>query len=1240
MNEGPIQKYISELSDQVISRDNTKDELKFPELETSVFSPIFRGERPVMPEQEQPMGWFEAAKEHAKNFHITYQASKFITDSVIPDDAAPDFSGETIPDNWNQYNEAALDGLSQNYWGYILEGQSPAEQAYRREKALDEMRREERLANAGWTPAIAGGAAAFFGDPVSYVLPQIAVTKWAMTAKALSTAAARTSLNILPQAAALEALIQANRLGGNVEDFALNTIRDTAFGVALWGVGQGAGAAFRGADIWTARKAVNASYNGVDIKVRINEKTGAYEGLEAVAANDLSAGAAQVETVQKFLDEGAVLRGLSGWIGPLNKIPGIGSPLVAGLSSTSATVRTFANRLANVSILTGSMLRGVPRAPTATELLRETVNEGRQLSFKLHDLYLESLGIKPGVIGSAKSVVKQLNEGVTASRSQFDADVANVVLTGVQHGSAAVNEGASLLENHLNKIWKQYLKVNDLPEDIMPPRTAAGYLMRQYNKPEMIKNQRRWIDTVSVALKEQDAEITRIMQPFNALRSENKALNKLLTTPGVTDAQARNARNTIARNTRRMKAFKKQLNKDIADGVVDSSLLDSRSWMTNAEREQLKTHIAPIEKLKQQIADAKEDLKQIPPNQRTPAADKIKAMKTQLLELQADFAAEAAAGRISRKLWVKNKEGHIHPRDPDEIPKFRKVYEDDLARQEAADVYYNRLMGTTPEQINQEVFNHISGGEVPDPAKGRTLLIPDKTLLDAGFLSTDLNKMIGVYSSVLGKRIALKQAFSDVDWHDGVKGIGDLLKQEHDARKMQIERTIPEGKKRDKALLKANKEFDGHKHYIQSAYDIFMGTYATSDLFYKWGKATRNWTAATSLNNVPLLQTGDLFGITFKQGIWPWITTGVSNLIDRTNILSRNNRSFRKNADHALVGLEIELSSYTNWLYESNSMEHVQGGGFFRYLDIVSKVTPAVNMTNFMTNFLQRFSANVTQSRVMTDLFIASRGKLSKSGQRRLLMNGIDPNDAARYIEQYNTSGGHKLHGGHVSNWYLWGDAKLQQNMKRAIMNDIQGGVVEAGILDKPFWTNKPIIGLPFQLMGYVYATNNRYLIPLLQTPDGNKIMGMIMMSAMASLYEPMRAWARGEEFKYKDDRAIEAWMINSVLASGSLGWMAEALQIVDALIQPDFLNDYRQGKYRRRKLAGILVGPAGGMGENMFDVAKMFVDGKVNQQDLMKLKKVVPVPGNLVLSKFVNDVIKNSDIPESARESDSWWEL
>jgi hypothetical protein len=1239
MDEKPINKYISDLSDSIIAQADNKNNLVFPEIETTILSPMFRGKRPILPPEQKKMGFIEASFEHARNFNTIASGSTYITNKVIPDDAAMDFSSDEIPDDWNRFNEEILEGTPQNYWNYILEGQSPREQAYRRMKALEEIERERQLADAGWLPAIVGGIVGFATDPIAWALPQIAAVKYAVTARAAYAALTKVAPKVAVQAATTNAFIQLNRIGGNAEDFALNTLIDTTFGTALWGGGQAVGRAFRGANAWSARNVVKASYEGIDVLPRINAKTGVYEGLEAVVSSDTSAGAAARDLAQKFLDEGAVLQGLSSWIGPLNKIPGIGSPLVQGLTSTSATVRAWANGLANVSFVTGAIARGEPRQITASEILREINNEGRAVATRLHELYIESIGLKPGLVGSAKSIVRQFQEGVAASRSQFNDDITRAVLTGVAHETAAVNEGAQILTNHLEKIWKQYLKVNDLPDDVFSPRTAMGYLMRMYNQPEMIRNHGRFIDTVTRALRTQDEQIVRLKQPIETLVAENKQLNKLLTTPGVTDAQARNARNTIARNGRKLKKLEAQLNKDIADGIIDSALLDARSWMTNTERESLRKTLGPINKLKEQIANAEEDLQKITINQRKSAADKIKDMKNQLEDLRTQFAIDAQEGRISKKLWVKNDEGHIIPRDPDELPKFRPTYDDDLARQEAADIYYNRILQSTPEQINQNIFNHISGSQTPDPAKGRTLLIPDIDLFNAGFLSNDLSKMIGVYSSVLGKRIGLKTRFADVDWLDGIEGISESLAQENQVKRATIMKNIPEGKKRNKALDKQDRENKEHQDYIKKSYAVFMGNYATTDAYYSFGKAVRNMSAITSLGNVPLLQTGEIFGVAFKQGIWPWITAGAIPLIKSINPFVKN-KTYRRNASHALVGMELELSNYSNYLYETNAMEHQPGNAFLKGIDIAARITPITNMTNFMTNFLQRFSANVTQSRVMSDLFKAADGKLGLAGQRRLLINGIDPKDAQKFIDQYNAHGGHSLHGGHVSNWYLWSDAKLQQQMKRAIMNDVQGSIVEGGILDKPFWTNKPIIGLPFQFMGYPYATFNRFIAPIFQTPDGNKIMGMILMSAMGALYEPMRAWQKGEEFQFDDDKSFDQWMVSSALASGALGWPAEALQIIDGFFQPEILDRYMQKKFRRRTLAGVLLGPAGGMGQNMLDVLQMFGEGKLNQQDVLKLKKITPLPGNLILGKFINDVIKNSDLPENSSGSDSWWEV
>lgn len=1224
--------YVQGITDSILERVGAQEETIFPEIEIDVLSPAFtEGKKKLAPRKVGP-GFFENIANHAVEHNEILAAARF-AGKLLPDYAAPDISQENIPAGWSAFEEENIADLPEKYWDYVLEAQSPRDLEYRRQKSKEAIDWEERLQQGGFFSSLVGGGAGIASSPSTYFLPLAKAPKYAKFGTHLLKGVLPNAPRILAQGLIHEGIVEAGKFVSDPGEVVINGIRDAAFGIAFYGAGRALTYGGSAANVWKARKVVNVSYKGIATKVKVGEG-GTYEGLVAEALPGQAVSSESLALAQSFLDNGAVLSGLSSVIGPLGRIPVFGSPLIKGLTSPFATVKKFYNRLGNQSVVTGAIERGLPRQITAEEILDGISRESRQLGFTLHDLYLEQLGLKPGAIGSAKAIVKSFKEGLTVSKASFYSNVQKAVFTGEPSLSKEVNEGAKIVTEHLNKIWKAYRDAYDLPENILPPKTAAGYLMRMYNLSELTRNPEGWVQVVVKDLSEQDALIHGYQAPINDLKSSIRTANAELRLAKGKDVKPLEAK--VRKLKRQLKQELKGLHKKMQDGEIDPILLEGRPWLTNAELEELKALMKPVTQLNNRIRDSLEELPGLTRNEQKASRTRIKQMREQRANILEDLHARAANGEISANLFYKEG-GAIKFHSLEPKLKFRDTYRTTQAMEDTAKGYREAILGLTPEQLNQSVFSQLSGGAITNPTKARSVMIRDVNLLEAGFLSTDLEKMVNVYSKVLGKRIALKTVFADANWNEGVSDITKDLKFEYDTRVANITENSPRTPARDKALSKLQKEFNEATDQVSNAYNYFMGNSTASPGVRTFTKSARNWTSVTMLRNVPLLQAGELGGLVFKQRLWPTITGGLVPLIRRIN--SRVAREeYKANASHALVGLELELGKFSNALFEGSVTEELPGV-LPNLLQKSANVAQSVFLTNQIANSMQRLSANITQSRVMADLFDAAAGTLSKAGKNRLLMNGINPKEANAFIEAYKGAGGYKLNGGYVSKWYEWSDVGLQGQMQRAILNDISGSILTAGLLDKPFWMRDAALGLPFQFMGYVYAAFNKFTVPALQQPDASKALGLTMMIGYGAMVEPLRKFQKGEPFEFDSDKKLDQWFVSGLSESGALGYPVELLEMADGLLTPFFLDRYRQDKFKRRSIAGLIAGPAGGLAQSMVDSAEMFLNGKINQQGLLKFRNTIPIPINNALDAMLTRWIKSSNIPERRQDADyySW---
>jgi hypothetical protein len=1152
--EEVTREYISEVTERLISGVKKSDEEKFdiPDKEVNLLSyALSPGPFELTDKKSKPSFWENFGNHFVE--HEELAAGFRLINKFLPDSNAPDITQEIIPEGWNTLSVDNIVDTHERYWDYILNAQSPKDLEYRRKRVFDAMEHEERLAAGGGFSTFLGAASGAILSPSTFLFPLGKGPELAGVLGHVVYGTLKAAPKIAAQSFLHEAIVEGGKLESQVDQAVLNGLRDTAFGLAFYGAGRAIGLGTRAANIWKAREIVDHNYKGIRTLIHTDENK-VYKGLIAEAIPGQIVSDADLAAAQAFLDNGAVLSGLSPFIGVINKIPYFGSPLLKGLTSTYGVTRKFFNRMANQSIVVGRIARGLPREVTVEEILDDITKHGRQTGFILQDLYVQSLGLKPGVVNNARAVIKGLQDGGMSSPDSFFAKVLKTIYSGEPSPIKEVNEAAKIWKEFSDPLYSKWLELNGGNGDILPPRTSVGYASRIMNQAELIRNPDGWRRTMIQEFTYQD---------------------------------------------------------NLIKGYKD-----------------------PIQNLKTFIATMEERLPNTKGKSRKILQNELDNARAQLGKLRSELLTKIESREIPGYL-LEDHLTKIRDRDPEAM--FRPVYLSETAMAEHADNARNAYLSMTPEQITQEMTGFLSGGTVTNPTLARTFMVRDLTLLENGFLSTNMPAMVDLYAKNLGKKIALKQVFTEADWRNGVSDIVKELTAEKASRIERIEAEFPtRTKARDAKIDKIEKEFNENKNLIENGYNYFIGNNGAHPDRIKFGRAARNLTAISMLKRVPLLQGVDAIAMAYKQGLWPTITGGLLPLFRR--IGSDTARAeFREGATHARVGLEMGMQRLSNSLYEGTVSE--VGGAWSTFLQKSSNFSSVINGTNLITNSLQDISAGITQSRVMADLLAHSRGKLNKAGIDRLLMNGINPADADKFIAAYKGAKGYKAFGGHVSNWWLWEDAGLQSQMRRAIQNDITGSILKPGVFDKPFWTRDPILGLPAQFLGYNYAAFNKFLLPLFQQPDGSRVAAYGMMLYYGAWIEPFRKWSKGEEFEVEDEKAWDQWFWQAASDSGVLGYHVDLLNTATALLDPPFLDRWKTDKFRRRSFLGVAGGPIGGYMQNVIDVGQMFMDGKYSQAGIVKLANVLPVSLSLIPDYILREGLKKTDLPETRKDADyySW---
>jgi len=1256
---------VSQLKSDVNKRLARRDEgLRVPESTASITSPLFDltdVEQTKTPTGTAKVGAFENFFRNAKEHNELLQIGKGT--SRIMSDLSNDYLADEIPPGWNPANEAALEQVSGEYYTYVLSARSPKEQQEHIQVAKERMQEQELLSNGGVISTLLGAIAGVVTSPPSIIVPMAVASRAGFAAHTLK-AMGKIAPAVAIQSGIHEGILQFGNPGFNEHELVTNTIRDTAFGMFLYGAGRTVTFGSNKANIWKARKTMNVVDEGIGIKLKVGEN-GELKGLVATGMDD-SVGAARVAVAQRYLDSQPVFDGVAGVVASIGGSKFLGSPLIQGLKSPFTVVADWTNQLANSSILTRGVERGLVRKETMEETLGVLTKEAIQTSIQINDLYHTSIGVKPGIAAPAKAVIKNVTEGLDTTKAAFYDKVQAVRLTGEKSTIKEVNEAADLYGNHVEAIYKRFLDAYGMPTDVAAPRTSVDYMTRMYNLNEMAQNPEKFFETVVRSLQKQDEQIIALKEPVDQLKESIKILRRELDVPLSKGGRKRGKINAeIKKSRQQLKALEKKMVDDMRDGIIDPALLEDRVWLSSAETDELKELMKPVRDIESKIDAVQADIDLLEPKQRakTPKtkAEKLKAkaekarrpkdakprnleeqleaLKTEKAGIMDDLRRRAKDGEINERLHIKSeKTGDIEFRDASAIPKFRKLKGSVADMQREATAYYDTLLNQTPEQTHSAILSKMAGGGT-DSSAARTIMIPDVDLAGSGFLVNDLDSLLTSYSRSMGRKIIMKERFAETSIDDGFKGLtADLaLERTQKMNKILANEKTTEAKKK-KQLLKLSKEFDEAKKLMGDSYKAFMGTHIENSRMQRNVATANRMAAIAQLKNVPLLQLTETTATVMKQGFGKVISRGMTHLIKRMNLFKKD-AFFLESAGHALVGMENGLTRLGQETVDSMHIKShpgvVNSSKFQSYVEKASRYSQTLFGTNAVMNFQQKLSADITQSRVMSELFQAANGTLSKGKAERLRLAGIDPSRAAEYIAQYTKANGFKEFGGHQSNWFLWENTELSNSMGMAIRSDIKNTILESGMLDKPFAaSNNPMMQFVFQYTGYLYASFNRFAIPFAQRPDFDKMTGLLLLMSAGAMIEPMRAWQRGEDFELDSEKQIDQWLASGFIESGMGGWPIELVQRAGAIIDIPFLERYKQDKFRRRPSAGVVGGPFFSYLDSMAQLGGMAISGEINKSDLKRATGNGLIPMNLALDRLIKKSIDNSNLPETRAQA------
>lgn len=1228
-------------------------------------SMLMPNDAPVLPltKSKHKPGFFSTLGHAFSEYNEFAQAGRFVMREAEFSHPADD----EVPDDFNPDDLKYLKDYPSNYWDWISQAQSPNEIAARQQYVLGRVEENEQYANGSFAASLIGGFGGAVLSPSSY-LPFAAGVKYASVAENVVKGTLKAAPSIALQTVAHEGYMQATDAGGNLEDFAINSLRDAAFGVAFMAGGAGLGAAYRGGKLWNVRKIANYNYEGIDFNHVVDEKSGQLTGkIQATASPGFSVNAAKVEQAQQFADAAAHQGFLFGIPG-VSKLAGnsiLGSPIVKGLTHRFETVRGFTDLMASHSIITKGIMEGKARGDTAEDII-SSINAGAvDFNLKYQGHFFEENGIEGGhnVRNATKALKQRALKGQRTSWEQFNYQVIDSTITQEFNYSKSTNAASKMYTEYTDRIYEEFQKAKGFDPEILSPRNARGYYTQNMDNISLVKYQDKFRQVVADEFKRQDAVLEEISRP---LEDAKKFLAQLEEHKLSGEAYDRSAANEIKDARERVREAQREIERRARDDEDVALLLEDRNFVTMADAEKIRDLHAPINehkalvstekkalsKLKSKLSAAKSSAKTNVTKEATKrnitkmkqlqkeievAEEKIRQLEMKVDELTDELHERAHKGEIDKKLFTKD-QNIINFRNPDEWAAFRKPFASDNDRIAAAEGQRNLYLNNTTEQIQQSIMGSMMPSLFANPLKKRTFLIPAKILNDAGFIASDVPKAAASYSRALGRHIALNRVFKDINMLEGEQGpmgMARILGEERTKMEQAInkDKNLSE-EKRGKELLKLERDFRDATQHMKSMMDAFMGRTNASAATLRFTRAVKNFAASTKLGGVPISQVGDLGAIVLKHGMWPYLRDGLKPMIQTLNgyVGGEHSEVFKRNSADALLSLQHMESGYGARYTDNLSVGEVPIATHLESsLEKVGHLSGNFFGTNFIDNANQRAVSGIMQSKIMRHMYEFKEGTLSKTDEMGLLQYGLDPKIwADKFISNFEEGSGWKERtGAYQSKYWEWKDNEAVSRMAMTIRRGVQDTIVQRGLFTSPFWMNNPLLGMIFMFHGWGFSAFNKFTVPMMQRPDAYKLQGIIMMLGLGAMIDPLRKFANGKKADVNNDETWFGKSFETVSNSGILGHTPDFLQTLNKFLGGELLPKTTE-KFQGWNKWSVL-GPAAGMLEDAATIVQhsMSNDKKFTVGDAKKAIRLIPLTGTLGLRGLLNHWAESLDLPE-----------
>ena len=567
----------------------------------------------------------------------------------------------------------------------------------------------------------------------------------------------------------------------------------------------------------------------------------------------------------------------------------------------------------------------------------------------------------------------------------------------------------------------------------------------------------------------------------------------------------------------------------------------------------------------------------------------------------------------------------------DEVKRFANADEQEL--QDIANETISTITGAPAGRMVNPFDSQFLEGK-SGPLQARTLKIPDLHVSDKGhafadFLDDDIERIASGYVRSIAPDVALAREFGDINLKETLRQI----QEDADRRSAEVP-DGPETKRIQDEARRAQNDLIAMTKRLRGTYNIGQDP---SD----WGP----WTArrVKELNVLRLM--GSVVAASISDPMKLLMVHGFRNNADLFSTLVTNFKGAKLSVQQAKelsAGLELVMSK-AGQLWDAFD----DFGGYSKFDHAMQGATRKFGRLTLMDPWnatLKQLSGAMTVNRVLRASLDLANGRISARNRASLAKSGIGPEMAQEIAAQYQKHGG--MHGRlFLANAGEWDKTDMAQRaaqaLRAAVRREADVTIVTPG-QERPLWTSGTVGSVLAQFRTFQLVTIQRTLIPAMQEANAAVIVGIAGMIGLGMMSERLKQIIHGKEAKH-GPMTVGDWLYAGIANGGILGWIGDVDQTMHKVTRGNvsaarllFGKDKPISRFASQNVAGSLLGPTFGAGQDVAQMIGGAASGDISQGDVRAMRRLLPYQNLFWISRALRSgeegMMEALDVPERRR--------